>query len=135
MKPQIDLGLLILRVGAGVMLMTHGLPKLMQLLEGNYEFADPIGVGPAASLVLAVLAEFLFALLVVLGVKTRWSAVPPFITMVVAAFIVHGADPLGTKELALLYGVMFLALIFAGGGRYSFDAWWTERQNRGRRLR
>lgn len=128
MKPQTDLGLLILRVGAGVLLMTHGVPKLMQLLEGNYQFADPIGVGPLASLILAVFAEFLCALLVVLGVKTRWVAVPPFITMMVAVLVVHSADPFGRKELALVYGVIFLALIFTGGGRYSFDGWWAKRQ-------
>ena len=130
MKPQTDLGLLVLRVGAGILLMTHGIPKLMHLLEGNFQFADPIGVGPTASLMLAVFAEFLCALLVVLGVKTRWFAIPPLVTMLVAFFIVHAADPFGRKELALAYAVMYLALVFAGGGRYSFDGWWAKRKGR-----
>lgn len=116
-----DIGLLILRLGAGGMLMTHGWGKLQQLISGNMAFADPIGIGEAPSLILAVLAEFFCALLVVLGVKTRWVAIPPAITMLVAAVVVHGSDPFGKKELALLFLTCFLALAFTGGGSLSVD--------------
>lgn len=135
MKSQIDLGLLILRVGAGVLLMSHGFGKLMQLIEGNHQFGDPIGIGPLPSLILTVFAEFFCALLVVLGVKTRWAAVPPLITMIVAAVIVHSADDFRTKEMAILYGVMYLALVFAGGGRYSVDGWLDEKKRGRGRIR
>ena len=121
---QTDLGLLVLRVGAGVMMMTHGWGKLLMLLDGKgHDFADPVGAGPMASLLLAVFAEFLCALLVVLGVKTRWTAIPLVVTMAVAALVVHASDPFNVKELAALYGVVFLALVLTGGGRYSFDGW------------
>jgi len=48
-------------------------------------------------------------------------AIPSAITMVVAAFIVHGADPLQKKELALVYLIMFLAIALLGPGKYSID--------------
>jgi putative oxidoreductase len=41
--------------------------------------------------------------------------------MLVAAFIAHGSDPFGKKELALLYLVIFIFLLFTGSGKYSVD--------------
>jgi putative oxidoreductase len=127
----VDLGLLVLRLGAGGMLLAlHGWGKVANLLSGQHEFGDPLGIGPLPSLILAAAAEFLFSLLVVLGVQVRWTAIPPLITMAVAAFIAHGNDPLGDGEQALLYLVAFLALVFTGAGRYSFDGWWRRRKRR-----
>jgi len=118
-----DLGLLILRLGAGLMLaFGHGLGKVSRVVDGNFQFADPIGIGAAASLVLAAFAEFFCALAVVVGFKTRWAAVPPAIAMLVAAFVHHAADPWGKKEFPLLYAAIFVALILTGAGRYALDA-------------
>lgn len=125
-----DLGLLILRLGAGALLMSHGLAKAIDLAHGRTEFADPLGLGPLPTLVLAVFAELVCAFLVVLGLKARWAAVPVVATMAVAAFVAHASDPLADKELALVYGVVFLALAFTGAGRFSLDEWWRQRRRR-----
>ena len=125
----LDIGLLVLRLGAGGMLLAlHGWGKVMNLFSGDPQFGDPIGIGMLPSLILAAAAEFLFSLLVVLGVKVRWTAIPPAITMAVAAFVAHGNDPFGEGEKALLYLVPFVALIFTGAGRLSFDGWWQRRK-------
>jgi len=100
---QTNIGLALLRIAPSAMLLTHGIPKFQKLIGGNLEFGDPIGLGPAPSLFLAVLGEFICPILIIIGFKTRWMAVPPAITMLVAAFIVHSADPFGTKEKALLF--------------------------------
>ena len=42
-------------------------------------------------------------------------------TMGVAAFIVHGADPIGMKEKALLFLFGFLAIALLGAGKHSVD--------------
>jgi putative oxidoreductase len=52
---------------------------------------------------------------------TRLAAIPLLITMLVAVLIVHSADAFGNKELALLYAVIYLTLIFTGGGKFSAD--------------
>lgn len=123
-----SIGLLILRLGAGGYLMTHGWGKLQMVLAGKFAFADPIGLGEPASLVLVTMAEFLGSLLVILGLGTRLAALPVVFAMGVAAFVVHGADPwtLGagprSKEPALLFLIPFLALAFTGPGRFSLDA-------------
>ena len=41
--------------------------------------------------------------------------------MLVAAFIVHGADPFAKKEKALLYAICFLVIAITGAGKYSID--------------
>tara|TARA_B100002051_G_C16635345_1_gene585586 strand:+ start:475 stop:852 length:378 start_codon:yes stop_codon:yes gene_type:complete len=116
-----NLGLLLLRVGFGALMLTHGIPKLLKMLSGDFSFGDPIGIGETATLILAVLCEVLFPLLVIIGFKTRLSAIPVIITMAVAAFIVHAADPFGTKEMAILYLIGFTAIALLGAGKYSVD--------------
>ncbi len=116
-----NLGLLLLRVGFGGMMLTHGIPKLLKMISGDFSFGDPIGIGEPASLVLAVLSEVLFPILVVIGFKTRLSSIPVIITMAIAAFIVHAADPLETKEKAILFLIGFIAIALLGAGKYSVD--------------
>ena len=116
-----DLGLAILRILPSIFLLTHGIGKFNKLIAGNFEFANPIGIGEAPSLFLAVIGEFICPILIIIGFKTRWAAVPSALVMAVAAFIVHSADPFGTKEKALLFLVCFIAIILLGPGRYSID--------------
>jgi len=116
-----DLGLLFLRVSSAVLMLTHGFPKFEKLIAGNFEFGDPFGIGAAPSLFLAVLGEFVFPILVILGFKTRWATVPTIITMLVAALIVHGSDPFSVKEKAILFLVAFTSILLLGPGRYSLD--------------
>lgn len=121
MGKSTDLGLLILRVGLSVLMLTHGYGKFRQLLDGDMSFGNPLGIGAAATLVLAVIGEFLCPVLIILGVKTRLATIIPIITMAVAAFMVHGADPIGTKEKALLYLIGFIAIGLMGAGKFSVD--------------
>jgi putative oxidoreductase len=41
------------------MLLTHGLPKFQKLINGSFEFGDPIAIGTAPSLFLAVLGNLI----------------------------------------------------------------------------
>lgn len=119
-----SLAALVLRLGAGGLLIYgHGWPKLMNFAERAARFSDPIGVGPTASMALAVFAEVFCAALVVIGLGTRLAAVPIVGFFLVIVFIHHGADPFQKKELPLVYLVSFLGILIQGGGRYAFDAW------------
>lgn len=117
----INLGLAILRIVPSAFMLTHGYPKLMNLINGNTEFANPFGIGQAPSLFLTVVAEFVCPLLIIIGFKTRWAAIPTAITMFVAGFIIHGADPFGRKEMALMYLTAFVVIMLLGPGKYSVD--------------
>ncbi len=116
-----DLGLLILRLGLGSMMLTHGWPKVAKMLAGDWTFANPIGVGEAPSLLLAALAEFGCSLLVLAGFRVRLAVIPILFTMLVAAVIVHANDPWAKRELPLLYASGYATLLFLGAGRYSVD--------------
>ncbi|MBT6147765.1 MAG: DoxX family protein [Gemmatimonadetes bacterium] len=124
-----DVGLLLLRVGAGLLMLTqHGWGKMMSFSEKAAIWADPIGVGSEASLALAILAEVVCAALIVVGLATRGAAIPLAITMFVAAFVVHWDDPFQKKEFALLFLIPFVTLILTGAGRYSIDGWMAKRR-------
>lgn len=116
-----NIALLIFRLGVGLMMLTHGWPKCQRLLSGEMRFGDPLGIGVEASLILAVLAEFVGSVLLVLGLGTRLAAIPLMITMAVAWFVVHADDPFGTQEKAALYLVCFLVIFITGPGKYSLD--------------
>jgi putative oxidoreductase len=88
---------------------------------GEIKFGDPIGLGPGISLGLAVLAEFACAILVGIGLFTRWATIPLIITMSVAAFVVHAQDPFGYQEKALLYLLIYISILIFGPGKYSID--------------
>lgn len=133
-----SIGLLILRLGVGGFMLTHGWGKLQMMLAGDFDqFGDPIGLGSGPSLVLVFFAEFVCALLVIIGLATRIAAVPIVFAMAVAAFVVHGSDPWtmgpgASKEPALLFLSAFLALFFTGAGRISVDALiWSRRERTG----
>lgn len=102
-------------------MLTHGYGKFMQVMGGDFSFGDPIGIGEAPSLILTVLAEFLCSIFIIFGFLTRLSTIPLIITMLVAALIVHADDPIGNKELALLYLSIFILLFYTGPGKYSVD--------------
>lgn len=114
-----NIGLLILRLAAGGLMLVHGIPKLQQLLSGNFSFVDPLGVGEATTLILAVFAEVICSVLIILGAATRLATIPLIATMAVAAFIVHSADPFQQKEMALLYLVLYITILVFGGGKFS----------------
>ena len=104
----IDLSLLLVRLAAGGFMFTHGFGKLQKLVNGNFEFGDPIGLGPEISLGLTVFAEILCAFLVLVGLFTRLAVIPLIITMLVAVFIVHADHDFGKKELGLFYLINYL---------------------------
>ncbi len=112
---------LLLRLGAGAVMLTHGLPKLQKIMAGDFTFADPIGFGPVVSLLLAAFAEGICSIFLMLGLWSRLSALMLSFTMATAYFVYHSADPFGTKEPAMLFLIIFVVLFFTGGGKYSLD--------------
>jgi len=117
-----NIALLILRiVFAGSMLYGHGLRKFNKLIDGDFSFANPIGIGEAPTLILAVMSEFIAPIFIIIGFKTKQFSFLPAATMFVAAFIVHWGDPFGKVEMAFLYLAAFTILMLTGPGKYSID--------------
>lgn len=116
-----NLASLILRLGLSSMMLTHGWGKFNKLISGDLSFGNPIGIGEGPSLFLAVVGEFLCPILLIVGYKSRLSSIPPAITMLVAALIVHADDPFRKQEFPLLYFFGFVVIFLLGSGKYSLD--------------
>jgi putative oxidoreductase len=117
-----DAGVLILRVGISLLMLTHGYAKLESFLGGNREFADPIGIGEQLSYILTIFAEFGCSILLILGLFTRAALIPLIITMLVVVLIVHGEDPFDKKEHGISFLIVYITLFLTGPGRYSVDS-------------
>ncbi|WP_246150908.1 DoxX family protein [Adhaeribacter aerolatus] len=117
-----DVALLIARIAITGLMLTHGLPKLTMLFSGEpVQFVGLLGLSPELCLGLAVFAEVVCSLFVLVGFGTRVAVIPLIITMLIAAFYIHAADPFVKKEPALQYLLVYVMLLFAGSGRYSVD--------------
>ncbi|WP_064198511.1 MULTISPECIES: DoxX family protein [Emticicia] len=120
---QVSLAVLILRLSFGFLMIPHGYDKMQEFLKGNSaDFPDPLHVSPMISHGLTVFAEFICSILLVLGLFTRPALVILIGCMAIVAFSIHGADPLGDKEHALLYLFAYLSIFLTGAGKYSIDA-------------
>ncbi|WP_426059364.1 DoxX family protein [Hymenobacter sp. B1770] len=122
-----DLGLLLLRVGLGVMFMVHGYPKLVGgpaawAGVGGVMKTMGLGFAPAFWGFLAAIAEFVGGLLLALGLWFRLACLGLLITMIMATVMhVSKGDGFSGYSHALESAFVFLGLLFAGPGRYSLD--------------
>lgn len=117
-----SIGLLLIRLGiGGMMIFYHGWSKLINYKDLSKDFSDPLGMGSGNSLIAAIVTEVLCSALIVLGLMTRWVAFGIVFTMGVAAFVVH-SGAIDKIELALIYLITTLALMFTGAGKFSIDA-------------
>jgi len=116
-----SIALLVLRASFGLMMLSHGWPKLINFGSKAATFSDPLHIGSQLSLGMVVFAEFFCSILVVIGLGTRWATFPIMVTMAVASFVIHGKDPFSDRELSMLYLSAFTVIMILGSGSYSFD--------------
>lgn len=137
-----DLGLLVIRLSGIGLALAHGWPKLMRFVSGEGEqffqgvermgFPFPVAFGWAAAM-----AELIGGFAIALGLLTRVASFFAAFTMATAAFLRHRLaqqslaffglmeipedvlESYGDPERAAVYLLIFVALIFLGGGRFS----------------
>ena len=115
-----DLGLLVLRVFAGLSLAyAHGWGKLPPT-GGFVNMVTGLGLSPEAAW-LTTLTEFAGGLALAAGLMTRPVALAMVVNFSVAGFIVHAADPYQRKELAFLFLATSFLFLCVGAGRFSID--------------
>ncbi len=112
--------LLVLRLLFGVLLLRHGIDKLENFRSLVHTFPNPLGLGHALSLSLAIFAEVFCAVAVIAGYLFRLSIIPVIFSMCVAFVAIHHAS-IVQGELALLYLVVFCLLFITGPGKFSVD--------------
>ncbi len=125
-EPRASAGVAAVRVYVGAaILAAHALPKLGEMLSGHGHFPELVAsMGfPVPNLFAwaATLAQVAGALLLMLGLGTRVAALMVVSTLGVGIVGVHWGDPFPVVEAGVAYIVVLLALLLAGGGRYSLD--------------
>jgi putative oxidoreductase len=121
LPPYVDFAILILRVGTAFLMIPHGYQKFQKIVNGEFGFADPIGIGETPSLLLTVFAELICSILVLIGLFTRPALLFLIFNMLVVVFVVKMGQGLSEMEMGLLYLIPFVSLFIWGPGRYSFD--------------
>ena len=123
----VNAGLLVLRVGIGVIFIFHGLPKLMGGVETWTQLGSTMSVmgitfAPAFWGFMAAAAEVGGGLFIIFGLLHRLVALMLIFTMVVALLVhVSAGDPFAVYSNALKALVVFVALAISGPGVYSLD--------------
>ena len=115
-------GLLILRLGAGILMANHGYMKFQHFNEMSEKFkATFIGLSPEISLALLIFAELLCAILIAIGLFTRLACIPLIISSMYALWKAHNWDVFAKGELITLFLIVFITLLFTGAGKASID--------------
>lgn len=123
----VNAGLLVLRIGIGVIFIIHGLPKLMGGVEtwthlGSTMSMAGISFAPAFWGFMAAATEVVGGLFILLGLLHRLVALMLLFTMIIALIVhVTAGDPFTVYSNALKALVVFVALAITGPGIYSLD--------------
>jgi putative oxidoreductase len=121
-------GLLFLRIGLGVMMMVHGLPKIMGGPDGWTQLGGSMKVIhidflPTFWGFMAAATETFGGFLLILGLFFRPVNILLVFNMLIAS-LVHLSDPkqgINEASHAIELAVVFFGLIFIGAGKYSID--------------
>jgi len=123
-----NISLLVLRVGIGIVMMIHGIPKLMagpDLWEklGMAMGAFGINFAPTFWGFMAGFSEGIGGLFLILGLGVRVFAALLSFTMIVAVMMHFGkGDSFQVYSHALSLAIVFLSLLVSGGGCCSIGA-------------
>lgn len=124
-QSKTNLGLLILRLGLGVMFIIHGYPKISAGVEGWAKLGSVMGnVGisfaPTFWGFMGAFSEFGGGILLVLGLFHVPACALLCFTMVIATTMhISNGDPFGVLSHALTLALVFLGLLFTGPGSYT----------------
>ena len=143
-----DTGLLLLRLGLGIIFMAHGSQKLFAAfggpgLDGTIRMFGGMGI-PAPLAIVAACTEFFGGLGVLLGIMARTAGLGLAFVMLVAVMKVHihngfflamGPGQPNGFEYNLALGAMGLCLLLTGPGRFALggdmERWIAERRSAG----
>ena len=113
-----DLGLLIIRIAAGLVFFIHGYEKL-QNIDGTIRLIELLGLGGAEVAYGIAWLEVLGGLAFILGIATRVFGVLFGVEMAVAVISIGNAYGFHGYEFPMLLSLISFGLALAGSGRFS----------------
>ena len=114
----------VLRIGAGLLFLQHGIQKLFGLLGGVGGHGETVQL--MSQMGLAGVLELVGGIMLIIGLATRPTAFVLLCEMIAAYLIAHapqGGTPVQNQgELALLYAFVFGFFVGNGAGPFSIDS-------------
>jgi putative oxidoreductase len=121
-RHQVSLGLFFLRLLGGGLLIEGRSDSWSSMVRNSGGFlTDPFGVGGEFSWMLTMFCEFFCTILVMMGIFTRFTAVPPLVYMLVIALALPAGTTWSLRQDFLWFALPFFVLTFTGPGDYSVD--------------
>jgi len=113
-----DVGLLYLRVtGSLLLLLVNGLPKVLHY-TAQAVIEDPLHIGRSPTIWLAIFAEVICPLLMIVGIGVRVAAIPIMVVTVIALTLVHPDWTLEQAQFAWMLLIIFGTVAIGGAGRF-----------------
>ena len=113
-----DWAVLYLRLFTGASMLFHNIGKIQNYNEIISSYPSPLYINPPAVFVIVTVAEALLAVLIIMGLWVRMSAL--VMSLGILLMFAWGGFGAGEPEFAWL-GI-YVFLIVSGGGLYAFDA-------------
>lgn len=132
----LNIGLLILRIGLGIMLILHGYPKMFGGPDTWVEVGEAtqylgLDFAPMFFGFMAGVTEFFGGIFLLLGLFFTPSVIFLFIVMLVAtAKNIGVGEEFANYSHSIEMAIVFLSLMFIGAGKYSLDHKLQERRQR-----
>ena len=121
-----SLAALLLRLSMGIMLIAHGfyLKVFVFTMAGASGFFSSIGL-PGWFAWVVMFYETIGGILMILGLFNRWNSLFQGVSLLVAAYLGHGANGWlfsntgGGWEFPVFWAIVFFALALLGEGKYA----------------
>ncbi len=124
---NINLGLLIMRIGVGGLMLLHGIGKIFNGIGAVKYLLESSGI-PSFLAYGVYVGEVIAPIMIVIGLRTRLAAAVMALSCLVAMAAHHpggifSLNEMGgwSLELIGLYFIGAVALVFTGAGRYALS--------------
>jgi putative oxidoreductase len=123
-----DLGKLILRVGVGVLMLFHGVNKIIHGVGGIKHLLSEAGV-PQFLAYGVYVGEVIVPIFLILGLYARVASLVLAFNMFVAIILAYGGNLFGLSkhgglamELPLFYFILSIVIFLLGSGKYAVNS-------------
>jgi putative oxidoreductase len=123
-----DIAKLIIRLSLGIMMLFHGVEKIINGISGVKYLTTNAGLPEFLAYGIYV-GEVVVPIFIILGLYARVASVVLALNMLMAIFLAHGGSlfELGKHgapviELPLFYLILSISVFLLGSGRYSVNA-------------
>ena len=124
---QPDIAKLLLRLSVGILMMFHGIHKLMHGIEGIKSMTTSAGL-PEFLAYGVYVGELIAPIFIILGIYARAAAAILSFNMLMAIGLAYGFSFSLTKhgglamELPLMFFIMSLLIVLLGSGKYAVNS-------------